>query len=121
MATIAYALDPSTHGGSQVVHWDTLTTTNTVGEAVAFTEFADRTVQVFGTFGAGGTVTIQGSNDGGTTWAALHEVDGTTALTFTSAGIRAILEVPALIRPGAVAGDGTTSINVYIQMRGRER
>jgi hypothetical protein len=120
MATIAYALDPSTHGGSQVVHWDTLTTTNTVGAGVAFTEFADRAVQVIGTFG-GGTITMQGSNDGGTTWSSLHMVDGSTACAFTSAGINAILEVPALIRPALTGGDGTTSLTIYLHMRGRDR
>jgi hypothetical protein len=120
MATISYALDPGKNIGSQVIHWDTLTTTNTVGEGVEFTEFADRCVQVLGTFG-GGTITMQGSNDGGTTWHSLHMVDGTTACAFTSAGMNAILEVPAQIRPILTGGDGTTDLDVYLHMRGRDR
>jgi hypothetical protein len=121
MATVAYALVPSTHLGNQVVKWTPLTTTNDVGSAVAFTEFADRACQVFGTFGAGGSVKLEGSNDGGTTWADLHIVDGTTVIAFTSAGMKTVLEVPALIRPKVTAGDGTTSLSVYLHMRGRDK
>jgi hypothetical protein len=48
-------------------------------------------------------------------------VDGTTACAFTSAGINVVLEVPALIRPSLSGGDGTTDLDVYLHMRGRDR
>ncbi len=46
------------------------------GAAVLITKFADKTVQVVGAFGTGGTVVMQGSNDGGTTWGALSDLQG---------------------------------------------
>lgn len=75
---------------------------------------SDKSVQVTGTFGAGGSVTIQGSNDGGTTWHTLNQPDGTTPLTFTASGLEHVLENPELIRPIVTAGDGTTSLNIYL-------
>jgi hypothetical protein len=61
-----------------------------------------------GTFGAGGSIRLEGSNDG-TNWFALSP----TALT--AAGIFAALgaaEHPRFIRPNVTAGDGTTAITV---------
>lgn len=75
---------------------------------------SDKSVQVTGTFGAGGSVTIQGSNDGGTTWFTLNDPSAGTDLTFTTAGGFEILENVELIRPNVTAGDGTTALNVYL-------
>lgn len=77
----------------------------------------DRSVQVSGTFGAGGTVVIEGSNDG-TNYYTLNDLQG-TALSFTSARLEGISEVPLYVRPRVTAGDGTTSINVYLVAVGR--
>lgn len=72
-------------------------------------------MQVLGTFGVGGSVSLEGSNDGGTTWATLFDNRGTgTALTFTAAGLRSLTDVPALVRPNVTAGDGTTSLTVIL-------
>lgn len=73
---------------------------------------SDRSVQVRGTFGAGGSVTIQGSNDN-SIWATLRDPAG-VALTFTAADIKQILESVNYIRPNVTAGDGTTSIIVIL-------
>lgn len=76
---------------------------------------ADKTVQVLGTFGAGGSISIEGSNDGGTTAAILNDSRGEgNPVTFTAADIRTILENPERIRPRVTAGDGTTSLSVII-------
>lgn len=120
MAAVTPVFAPSQTLTLMSVSWSALTTTNTFGTAIDMDDFQDRTVQVTGTFGAGGTVTIKGSNDGGNTWATLTDPLG-NALTFTSAGMKQITELPALIRPDAVAGDGTTSLNVYLHMRGRRQ
>ena len=80
-------------------------------------DYQDRSIHITGTFGAGGIVTIQGSNDGGTTWATLTDPLG-NALTFTSAGIKQITEMAEQVRPNVTAGDGTTSLNAYLFMRG---
>ena len=77
--------------------------------------YGDKTIQVTGTFGAGGAVRPEGSNDGGQTWFQLTDPTG-TAISLTAAGGKAITEAVALIRPRVTAGDGTTAINVYILM-----
>lgn len=90
-----------------------------VGESVTLGAWQDRTIQITGTFGTGGSVTMKGSNDGGTTWVALTDPLG-NALTFTSAGMKQITELPYEIRPEVTAGDGTTSLNAWLAMRGNQ-
>lgn len=76
---------------------------------------SDKTVQVLGVFGAAGSLNIEGSNDGGTTWAILNDSRGEgNPLTFTGADIRNINENPDLIRANVTAGDGTTNLSVII-------
>lgn len=85
------------------------------GSALSNPGLNDKTVQILGTFGAGGTVVIEGSNDGGTTWATLNDSRGEgSALSFTAANIVTILENPERIRPNVTSGDGTTAITVII-------
>jgi len=112
MATvIPTSTEVSTDGSAFLVVWTPLTSTNTDGTRVQLNRYPDKTVQVDGTFGAAGQVTIQGSNDG-TTWATLSDPQG-NLLVITSAGIKAISENPLYIRPLA-AGDGTTALNVRL-------
>lgn len=87
-----------------------------VSSAFEFAEWADRSVQVFGTFGTGGTVVIEGSNDAGTTYHTLTDPQG-NALSFTSAKIEAITEICGLCRARVTAGDGTTSLSVAFCLR----
>jgi hypothetical protein len=77
--------------------------------------FADRSVQVTGTFGAGGTVLIEGSNDG-TNYITLNDPQG-VAISKAAAGIFEISQICKLIRPRISAGDGTTSITVTLLAR----
>jgi hypothetical protein len=77
---------------------------------------ADRSVQVTGTFGAGGTVVLEGSNDG-TNYRTLTDPQG-NALSFTSAGLEAIQEITRYVRPRVTAGDGTTSLTVTLCVTG---
>lgn len=112
MATvIPTSTEVSTDGSAFLVVWTPLTSTNADGTRTQVNRYPDKTVQVDGIFGAGGQVTIQGSNDG-TTWATLSDPQG-TALVISSAGIKAISENPLYIRPLA-AGDGTTALNVRL-------
>ena len=78
-------------------------------------DHADRSVQVEGTYGAGGSVQIEGSNDS-VNYRVLND-PSITPLVFTSAKIRAILEACRSIRPNVTAGDGSTSVTVSILMR----
>jgi hypothetical protein len=75
----------------------------------------DRTVQVFGNFGVGGEVTIEGSLDG-TNWAGLRDPNG-VALVFTSAGIKAVLENTTYTRPRVTGGDGSTALTTILNVR----
>jgi len=89
------------------------------GAPVAMPEFPDRTVHITGTFGVGGSVTVEGSNDLETetpTYTAITDPQA-NALTKTAAAIEAVLEAPYLIRPNVTAGDGTTSLVVKMLCR----
>jgi hypothetical protein len=82
------------------------------GGALSLPNFTDRTVQIFGTFGTGGTISIQGSLDG-TNWVILTDPQG-NAITKTAAAIESISEATPYIRPIVTAGDGTTSLSVLL-------
>jgi hypothetical protein len=93
-----------------------ITTTNTVGAAVPFAEFADRTIQLVGTFGAAATVVWEGSNNG-VDFATLTDPQG-NSISKTSAGIETIMEITEWARPRlASGGDGSTDIDVILLCR----
>ena len=83
------------------------------GIAVQMAASADMTVQLKGTLSVGGTCDIEGSNDGGTTWAVLKSANG-TALAMTALGIELIQPNPELIRPSISGGDGSTDLEAII-------
>lgn len=85
------------------------------GARADWVEFADRCIQVTGTFGTGGSVTIEGSNDGAT-FHPLSDPQG-NPLTFTTGRIEQALELPRYVRPRVTAGDGTTNLTVTLLMR----
>lgn len=82
------------------------------GSPIECVDYTDRTVAITGTFGSGGSVTLQGSNDG-TTWFALTDPQG-NAITKTAAAMELVIEAPVYIRPLVTAGDGTTSLTVKL-------
>lgn len=82
-------------------------------------DYADRNVSVFGTFGAGGTVLIQGANDAALTYHTLND-QSDNALSITTAKNEQIEQVPEHTRPNVSAGDGATALTVVITCR-RER
>src|SRR3990172_8359626 len=92
--------------------WSGLLNTDS-GDWVDLGALSDKTMQVLGTFGVGGTLVIQGSNDGGTTAATLTDEQG-TALSFTAAGMKLILQNPEKIRPLVTGGDETTDLTVIV-------
>jgi hypothetical protein len=87
-----------------------------VGSAFPFTEWADRSVQVTGVFGATGNLRWEGSNDGGANYATLTDPQG-NALDFTSTKIETITEICELVRPRVTSGDGTTALTVSLIAR----
>lgn len=99
------------------VTWTGLTkTTDDDGSALVAPDHAFKDAQVLGTFGAGGTVVLEGSLDGGTTWATLNDVQG-NALSFAAARIERVQETGATIRPRVTAGDGTTALTVVLLLK----
>lgn len=82
------------------------------GPSIQGPGWTDRSVQVTGTFGAGGTVTLQGSNDG-INWFTLHD-PFSNLLSFTSAGLAEVTEIALFMRPNVSGGDGTTNIAVVL-------
>ncbi len=101
--------------GSHKWEWNTLLDDDTGAPLDADQgglSFADKTVHVKGNFSGPATIVIEGSNDGAT-WVTLTEPDG-TALSFTSEGLKTILENPLEIRPHVTAGDASTDLDVFI-------
>lgn len=112
--TVTYAPNGAANGA--LVQWLLLTQTG-LDDGAPFegVDFADRTVQFDGTFGVGGSITLEGSNDG-TNWFTLTDPQG-NAITKTAAGLEVIEEGPRYIRPRVTAGDGTTSLNCRLWAR----
>lgn len=116
MATINYSRisNPNVLGSElELFLWNSCKAAD-VGQALPLGNYADRSIQISGTFGAGGSVSLQGSLDGNN-WATLNDTFG-NSLVITSAGIKQIAEVVTYIRP-SITGDGTTNIDVYILSR----
>jgi len=76
----------------------------------AILQYLDRTFQVTGTLGSGGTVLIEGTNDG-VNWATLSDPQG-VLLSITALGIYQVIQVTLKMRPRVSAGDGTTNVAV---------
>lgn len=112
MATVTSA---TTFGEATIFTWTPLTETNTDGLPVTDIGSGDRTFQVSGTFG-GGTIVLQGSLDG-SNWYTLKD-PSSTAISLTSAGLRAVLENCKYIRPLVTAGTGV-SLTAILMLRKR--
>jgi hypothetical protein len=82
------------------------------GDPFEMPGWAVRSVQVSGTLGAAGAVTIEGSNNGAN-YLALTDPQG-NALAINSLRIEAIAELTRWIRPRVTAGDGTTNLTVTL-------
>lgn len=85
-----------------------------VGVPFKMPRSADRSVQVDGTFGSGGNLRIEGSNN--ETYYPLTDPQG-NALNITSGKIEAVTEIVVSLRPSVTAGDGTTSLTVTMLVR----
>ena len=117
MAAVAFASDNLSNSvGINGLKWEGLNTTDTTGTPIYISRKTDRSVQIGGTFG-GGTVTIEGSNDG-TTYFTLNDLQG-SAISKTAAALEGVAEVVKWIRPKVTGGDGTTDIDVYLVAVGK--
>lgn len=75
---------------------------------------ADRSVQVLGTFDSG-TIVFEGTNDG-TNYYTLNDATG-SPLSFTTAGLKEVLELTALVRPRITVANASTSLTVSMVAR----
>ena len=112
--TQAYALQDQFMNAA-VYTWIGLTIASPDGQPAGYAGTGDRTMQVTGTFGASGAVYAQGSLDG-VNWFQLHDPSN-TLISFTAAGLKAILENCNYVRPYVNAGDGTTNITAVMAVR----
>ena len=115
MSTVT-AVPTVINNSAQQALWETLTTTADTGSGIELSSHADRSFHAVGTFGSGGTVDIQGSNDG-TNWALLKDPFGNDLQLNASAPLAALTEATRYVRPLISAGDGTTDIDVYMYAR----
>lgn len=108
-------LNTSITARSRLATWTALANGDT-GQPFSAPDYGgDATVTFEGTFGTGGSITLQGSNDG-TNYYALTDPQG-NAITKTAAGMETIEEAPLYMRPSVTAGDGTTALQCRVLFR----
>lgn len=109
MATRTNTVTPIPHYGDKahVLTWSGLLNGDD-GSPVEMPGSADRSVQFTGTFGAGGTIVFEGSNDG-TNYVTLTDPQGNT-ISKTAAALEAVVELTRYVRPRVTAGDGSTDL-----------
>lgn len=90
------------------VVWPSVTNADTFGAVQVDGKYADRTVAVTGTFGSA-TVLVQGSLDG-TNYFTL--TGNSSSLSFTTAGLQAVIEATEYVQPSHSGGGGTESVTV---------
>lgn len=95
------------------VTWSSVTEADTCAP-VECGDFADRSVQFSGTFGAA-TVTFQGSNDD-ITYTILTDPQGNN-ISKTAAGLEAVTECTAYAKPVATGGTGQSLKIVMVGRR----
>lgn len=98
---------------AHVIEWTGLLNGDT-GESIQMPGSSDRSIQFSGTF-SGGTIILQGSNDG-TNWETLTDLQG-NAISKTASGIEMVVEVTRYIRPNVTAGDGSTSLTATLLLK----
>lgn len=105
MATIQYTTTYPGYDKAIIVSW--VLASGDVGVPFEYPVLADRSVQFAGSFGASGTVAIEGSNDG-TNWAPLTDLQGTSLNAVGTASIEGVTEITRYIRPKSTTVSSVT-------------
>ena len=118
MATRSNSVDRFTNFGNEahVISWTGLLNGDD-GTPIIMAGASIRSVQFVGTFGAGGTIIFEGSNDG-TNYFTSTDPQG-NAISKTAAGAEALEECTKYVRPRVTAGDGTTDLKAYLYVSKR--
>lgn len=96
--------------------WETLTATTTDdGEPAPGGDYSDISIQVVGNFGVGGSIQLEGSNDG-VTWAILND-PFENPIILTAAGLAQVTEACRFYRVNVTAGDAAVDLDAYLFMR----
>lgn len=115
MATVNYSkidLSQKFYGNVVVIYTWTPLANGDAGVPVMGPGWADRSFHIQGTFGAGGTVVIEGSNElVPTNYRTLNDPFG-NALSIITAGVYELTQIALWMRVRVSAGDGTTAITV---------
>lgn len=116
MATRANVVTPIKTWGDEVhiISWSGLLNGDD-GTPIEMPGSSDRSVHFVGTFGAGGTILLEGSNDG-VNYVVLTDPQG-NAISKTATGLEMITELTRFIRPRVSAGDGTTDLQAYVLVK----
>lgn len=103
-------------GGNAAAVTSVACTMGDVGAAYSQPDAAlDRTLQVHGTFGASGSLSLYGSNDNANY--AISKDNTGTALTITNITVRNVFDGPMYYVPMVTVGDGTTSLTAILALR----
>lgn len=115
MATINYSVTPlaTWKDKAHVITWANLTSGDD-GQMLEMPGSADRSVQVVGSFGSGGNLRLEGSNDG-LNWNVLTDPQGND-INITTSKIEQVMEVVRYMRPRVTAGT-SVSLTVSILVR----
>ena len=121
MATVIPTVTDSVSrsGAVKQAIWGPITQANAVGDWVSWPEFCGKTFHVYGTFGAGATLSIQGSNETVPTngnAVVISNWQGTALQATTAGGNTALTarDMPLWVRPSLAGGDGTTTLTVAL-------
>lgn len=90
------------------------------GAPCAMLGYDEVSIVVTGTFGAGGSATLEGSHDG-VTYFALRNHAGTAIAITAAGGDVAAASAFRFVRPRVTAGDGTTSLGATLFLRSVSR
>jgi hypothetical protein len=115
MTTTAFTTDRTQSDGVMLITWSGLANGSTGAAFMQGDWCGDRTAQVDGIFGAGGSLAIEGSIDG-SNWVVLSDNTG-NALNVTSLKVRNVFDAPLYFRPHVTVGDGTTSLRLILLIR----
>lgn len=99
-----------------VISWGPLANGDT-GKPVSRPALGDKSIQIEGTFGAGGTIVLEGSNQAAATNFRTMTDPAANLLSLTAAGLKQVTEVTTWVRPNVTAGDGSTSLTVTLVAR----
>lgn len=114
MATVIPFVKKSMLGSETLAMASWRLTNADTGMPVTLADWADKSIQVSGTFG-GATVTIEGSNDG-TNFTPLKDPSG-ALLAITAPSIRQVQEFTFYLRASSAGGTGT---DVTVTLAGRK-